>query len=356
MYRQLASILAHMLLRKVLRIHEHGVSNEAVLQRAQISIEAYITRELDCKRQSLQHDSFRCDSLRNEALQQLDWQCDSIKKASTRSSSASVSIVSGCEVACVVCGISYVNREALNAHVTSRHPDIHQQARRTFDRLRHALHGLPICRLCRKQRYDWISLERHVTEGRCERLKPAAAHKLQEAQIIAEVEREEEIDPPAPPASLPAVMPFLEQFRHLLHRRRSMTLSIMRQLFFPCVTGCNQKFTSGLRVHWQKIHKVEWEWVHGEIEAILGSLSSVFQTPCQFCGSKATDGKYRSTKHAHKWPALFQALAVQTLHRADRLPAALTANRGPSLKQSEKQPLYMTQSTLQQLLHFVPRS
>ena len=37
---------------------------------------------------------------------------------------------------------------------------------------------------------------------------------------------------------------------------------------------------------------------------------------------------------------MFQAVALQHLHRSGRLHAHITANRGPSLKQSEKIPMY----------------
>ena len=204
--------------------------------------------------------------------------------------------------------------------------------------------GVPICRLCRGRQYDWISLERHITEGRCPRLKQAAAASLTPDQILAEVEREERRNPPEPPPALTTRAPFLEQHQHILQVSSHALPEHHDQIFTlrdRCAL-CNQQFKSGLRIkpHWQQIHPAEREHSNKDVSSQLGSLQAIFRTPCQFCGSTAKAGNHRSTQHATKCPAMFQAVALQHLHRSGRLHTHITANRGPSLKQSEKTPMY----------------
>ncbi|CAE7320572.1 unnamed protein product [Symbiodinium sp. CCMP2456] len=59
------------MLRKVLRIHEHGVSNQAVLQRAQICPDRVVQDELQNKQIAISKDTLRCAALRDEAVQQI---------------------------------------------------------------------------------------------------------------------------------------------------------------------------------------------------------------------------------------------------------------------------------------------
>ena len=48
--------------------------------------------------------------------------------------------------------------------------------------------------------YDWASMERHITEGRCPRLKQAAAQGRQLSEdVMQQVLQEEKISPPKPP-------------------------------------------------------------------------------------------------------------------------------------------------------------
>ena len=289
------------MLRKVLRVHEHGIPNVTVLLRAKIQPELFVQTELRSKWRAVSHDTLRCDALRAEALLQIDQHQAQASQSFAQCERTLIAVDSPIDAAsCPTCGISFVNQEALNAHISAKHSYIHKQARITFDCLRHALFGVPICRLCRGRQYDWISLERHITEGRCPRLKQAAAASLTPDQILAEVEREEHRNPPEPPPTTRA--PFLEQHQHILQVSSHALPEHHDQIFTlrdRCAL-CNQQFKSGLRIkpHWQQIHPVEWEHSNKDAISQLGSLQAIFRTPCQFCGSTAKAGNHRSTQHA----------------------------------------------------------
>ena len=345
-YRGIISTLAQML-RKVLRIYEHGISNQQVLLQAGIDPAHTLLTELSRRKHSIEQDELRCDAMREGALQRLGDLHAKLEQAINNIKHSLVVVEAPTEaVSCPKCGVLFASRDALSSHYTSKHPEVHVKARITFDRLRHALFGVPVCRLCREQVFDWISLERHITEGRCIKLKNAAASGKAEAEILAEVALEEARNPPIPPDTLQILEPFVASHPEVLSAELHELLGFeqaISTLQSRCAL-CNQRFKSGLRikVHWQTIHSHEWRQVQAETQSTLQSLTPVFRRPCQDCGSEAKQGVHAATQHSDKCPAMFQAVACRLLHLRGLLTENINAARGPALKQSERPPAYQT--------------
>ena len=94
-------------------------------------------------------------------------------------------------VTCPTCGLEYHNQKSLEAHITAQHAQVHLDARTPFDRRAHT----------RQTTYDWASMERHITESRCSRLKSAAALGQSIDRVMQQVMQEERESPPKPPSS-----------------------------------------------------------------------------------------------------------------------------------------------------------
>ena len=173
--RTIQSIFARML-RKILRVHEHGISNRAVLDRAEIQPEAQLRHLLEGKARTLNLEGHQSPELRAPAQQRAQEILREMRRLDAIPRVGLLEIDrTGEAVTCPICGLEYHNQKSLEAHITAKHPQVHRDARTPFDRRAHTLFGLPQCRLCRQSLYDWASMERHITEGRCPRLKSAAA-------------------------------------------------------------------------------------------------------------------------------------------------------------------------------------
>ena len=199
--RALQSILARML-RKVLRIYEHGISNLAVLDRAGINLVGDLRQQLEQKARALEVHGHQSLALAGRTLQRLGSVSDELSRIEHIPVSSLIEVERESETAvCDVCGLEFHNQKSLEAHYTAKHAEVHTKARQAFDRRERTLFGLPQCRLCRQQLYDWASMERHITEGRCARLKQAAARGHSLEQLMQQVLEDESRVPPKPPNS-----------------------------------------------------------------------------------------------------------------------------------------------------------
>ena len=187
------------MLRKILRIHEHGVSNEEVLQRAGLQPVEQLRSLLQGKARALAVDGHQSIALREPAQHRLKDIENELHRIEHLPKAGLIEIdKTGEAVICPQCGLEFHNQKSLEAHYTAKHAHVHRDARTSFDRREHTLFGLPQCRLCRQTLYDWASMERHITEGRCPRLKQAAAQGRSISDVMQQVLQDEKFRHPSP--------------------------------------------------------------------------------------------------------------------------------------------------------------
>ena len=191
-------------LRKVLRIHEEGISNKTVLEKAGLDPHAFFRLQAVSKGESILSDRRRAECIKvqeskhcyrvHQCLLQFEDTSSSILTTLVR-----VPKVEAVSVACPVCGVYYDSQASLQMHMKHKRPEVNEKARLHFRRDLHALHGLPICRFCQVRLFDWRSLEKHITEGTCPRIKELVAQGMSES---ARAEKTAAA-PVAPPKAVP---------------------------------------------------------------------------------------------------------------------------------------------------------
>ena len=143
-------------LRKVCRVHEYDVSNLQVLQRAGFSIIDTLQSRADQQLQQLTLDVQRDPAVSyfeiNSAQQvHRDLQLLATSSADVTSSLQPLSYAE--QVACPTCGVYFASMSGLNQHIHQRHPEIEINAKVDFDRSKHVLFGIPLCRYCHTRFY-----------------------------------------------------------------------------------------------------------------------------------------------------------------------------------------------------------
>eukprot|EP00439_Symbiodinium_sp_Y106_P045279 s4327_g5.t1 len=192
--------------------------------------------------------------------------------------------------------------------------------------------------------YDWISMERHITEGRCVRLKIAAAEGKDIEHVLKQVEEEEAKSPPEPPDSNRVLVTNLDRVPDELLdcelHQLPTKVKLIEKYKMQCALCAQQiKATGHVKTHWQTTHKPAWDGTTGRHVGCEKSKGDI-KRPCQYCGSTAKHGSTDSTHHATKCAPPFQVLAVRRLHRDGTLEQHFHSRRGPALKQREKEPQY----------------
>ena len=276
------------MLRKVLRVHEHGVSNEEVLQRAGIQPVDLLRSLLQGKDRALAIDGHQSNELREPAQHRLKAIADELHRIENLPKAGLVEIDrTGEAVVCPQCGLEFHNQKSLEAHYTAKHAHVHHAARTPFDRREHTLFGLPQCRLCRHTLYDWASMERHITEGRCPRLKQAAAQGHTIEDVMQQVLQEEKISPPKPPteaANLEAQPSAISAaVLECELAQLSQQVSELRKYQNRCIL-CAQlvKVSGHMKLHWQTTHKEAWGLINQDAASGARSLRAIFCRPCEF--------------------------------------------------------------------------
>eukprot|EP00439_Symbiodinium_sp_Y106_P066972 s3590_g11.t1 len=343
--RELRSILARML-RKVLRVYEHGITNQEVLNRASVDLPGVLRQQLLQKRDAAQADPYRAPALVQATVERTQVILVELDRIQALPDSGLIEVDRTEEaVDCPICGLAFPNARSLDAHYSAKHPEIHRDSRTPFNRREHALFGLPQCRLCRARLFDWASLERHITEGRCARLKQATAEGKSHAQLMQQVLTEEISSPPIPPSQIEAATTAQQQFPDELLRCPLSTLpghaKVVAGYTYQCIL-CSQrvKDSGHMKNHWRAIHFDAWQAARQDALSSAQSLRSTFTRPCQYCGSMAKHGNNNATHHATKCSPLFQVLAARKLQREGSLEMHMQACRGPALKQREKPKQY----------------
>ena len=213
-----------------------------------------------------------------------------------------------------------------------------------FDRAQHCLYGTPTCRFCRQRLTDWQSMRKHLTQGMCPALKTTFASGQTLEQILVEVIAEEAKDPPPPPAAEWKQETPLIQSQHEVLTVPNHQLAAHAKFIKSCAGQCvlcRQRVAGpgNIKTHWRTGHPAAWKRTSAAADSLAGSMSAIFQSPCQFCGSQA---KEDSKAHSRKCPSFFQIAAT-------RQPQRRTTHFSSQLLQSRTSP---TLSILHMSLQF----
>ena len=131
-------------LRKLLRVHQKGQSNEMVLMQAGLSL----TRQARSLKMDVQRDAV-LRQLEDERSAQVALQLQAISERGLHASLVQVEAPDATPTACPVCGIILASAAGLHQHLHQKHPEVAAAASINFRREEHSLFGLPHCRFCR---------------------------------------------------------------------------------------------------------------------------------------------------------------------------------------------------------------
>ena len=321
--RKVSSVIAgHM--RKILRVYEHGISNDAVLQRAKIDPLAMLLAGAQNLQQTIVQDTLRGHGLKQKELTRIRTICEQLQAHAAQPQGTSILFVrkaEACEIACPECGVYFGSREGLAQHLRKKHPETADRARIDFDRAKHSLFGIPMCRFCQSRLHDWSSLSKHLQDGNCAWVKEKVATGYSPSELPSIIEDNEARNPPRVPHDL-LEMQSLERARQMLDEPVTILKTQGHQLMClakQCVL-CAQRVrhATKIKTHWQQQHASAWDLGKSSAHSGAQSLVAIFSRPCQFCGSGAKD----SRDHATKCPAIFQFLAA----KAGRKPVSADEN------------------------------
>ena len=338
---------AAMHLRKILRIHTKGHSNEAVLQQAQLELLPHLQRGAQQQAHSISADVQRSTALRwqeAERIQQIHEQLEIIQSQGLSQTMVQIPEAEVRQIACTICGQIFPTAAGLHQHVHQRHPEIEQAASIDFRRDKHSLFGLPHCRFCHHRLGSWQMLTKHITQGMCLRIKLALGKGQSIAKLLDEIEVEEQHYPPERPAGdegdIHSVM-IPETLKQLIQATPLRELHLHSQVWRSHASQCwlcGQRLVQASRIktHWQSSHQDVWHRcrLHATTEA--ASLSSLFSRPCAFCKSNARDAKL----HARQCPVMFQILSLRWLHAQASLTELDPGHKPKAHKQKAAPPAY----------------
>ena len=329
-------------LRKVLRVHEHGVSNQHILQQADLCpLEFFKTQaEQLCSR--ISQDTTRSPDILVLEATQLQEHCrelHGICDLQPHLTLVELDPKHG-SVACGRCGLLFASEDGLTMHVLRKHPELHHHAGVPFNKRAHSLFGLSVCRLCRTHLNDWNSLRKHIACGTCSVLKDAAMHGHTIESVMSQVLQMEKVNPPEPPVPI-------EEVRHIHEFEPWMTsplpqaledVSLHRRLHQACAL-CSQRLVgmSRIKTHWKASHPLTWQLICHQVPGAMRSLKAAFSSPCRFCGSKARN----PDQHCLQCPVVFQVCAVREVCRAQRLSEAMNESTGILARQDKANPAYL---------------
>ncbi|CAE7684233.1 unnamed protein product [Symbiodinium necroappetens] len=331
-------------MRKLHRVHEHGITNASVLERAGLDHRKQLHIRSQQQLRCLQQDTERATFLIETELQQATVLHSEIEQLALLDTSTCLTPINRRHITpmtCPVCGVTFDGAPSLHKHIQAKHPDLNKAARIHFNRAEHSLFGLPFCRFCRVRCGDWHALEKHTTQGMCMRLKQGFAANLSLAEILDQVRAEEKATPPTPPAEHIIQTQATELCQHVVFQTPLHEVpkhfAYIRSFADVCAL-CGQRLQQASRVksHWQRQHARAWDLAQQDAASTAKSMLAVFNTPCQFCGSTAKNTK----QHVDKCSAFFQVAAIRHLLHQGHLVATLTAQKAPALKPHETQPAY----------------
>ena len=320
-------------LRKILCIHEHGRTNQSVFEEAGLHVLQDLQRPAQKQLVSLQRDDQRgvvLRSLEHSRAEHIHQQMQHLAETPNTGRLQWQAPLSS-HLPCTTCGVYFAGAGSLAQHIHQRHPEIEKASSCVFRREEHSLCGVPICRLCHTRLAKWQTLEKHISQGRCIRLKGE--------KLMQDIREEECLHPPVPPdRSVPHVTPLALQ-DHSVFRAKThelpQHLDIIRSWGTQCML-CGQRVLdkSRIKTHWQKSHPEAWRLCHHQARSLARSLCATFLVPCRYCDSKAKDSK----EHAVQCPALFQILSVRWLRERVKDIKDVIGYKPTSVKESMSEP------------------
>ena len=332
-------------LRKVLRVHEHGVSNLQVLAKADLNPMQFFVDNGNALLERICRDESRSEAMlciEKAAAEENMQLLKSVSVMQPHSSIVEVDPVAaqGGHV-CPTCGLAFASEDGLTMHIRHRHVDVHVKAGVEFNRGTHSLFGLSVCRLCRRHLVNWGALHKHITTGTCPRLKDSYAREITHTALLDMVAEEEKINPPQMPAQLPEVQD-VGEYAEWMDAPISLVLqdrALHQRLRAGCAI-CKQRLVgiNRIKTHWRLSHQAAWNRVGGTVQGSLRGLRSIFLSPCQFCGSKARD----TSKHALQCPVMYQVCAVRELHKLHFLSEARQESKPVQARQDKEAPRYLS--------------
>ena len=329
-------------LRKVLRVFEHGISNQQVLQQAELDPLAFFRDQAEQLRARIMQDSARSPAVVEPEQQQIQDNhkvVHAICDLQPHLPLLEVDQLHG-SFECGRCGLLFATEEGRTMHVKHKHPDLHCQAGIPFSRRAHSLFGLSMCRLCRVHLHDWGSLRKHIASGTCQVLKEAAACGQTIGAVMDMVAEQERLHPPIPPAPLAEVR-HVEAHEPWMSSPLPEALAdehLHRRLGQACAL-CGQRLIGMAKVksHWQATHPKAWKLAQHRAMGEMQSLKATFTVPCRYCGSHARS----SSQHSKQCHVLFQLCAIREVFRAKQIDAVLSESTQVIRRQDKYNPEYL---------------
>ncbi|CAE7508638.1 unnamed protein product [Symbiodinium necroappetens] len=155
-----------------------------------------------------------------------------------------------------------------------------------LDRVGPVLH-LDMLMFTRQTLFDWASMERDITGGRCPRLKKAAAEGKSMEQVMQQVQQEETDSPPKPPSTASQLAPTP---RSIPSQLLSCTLASLREhaqeiakFQYQCILRAQIIKAKGhMKTHWQTIHIEAWASSQQDATSGARSMRATFLRYWQF--------------------------------------------------------------------------
>ena len=208
----------------------------------------------------------------SEAVQHSQHQLQSLRHFRQKQETA---VVEGTPVvSCQDCDRTFTSEQGSRLHRAKQHPDsVERYVPERFDRAKHSVDGLPICRACGAQFKQWPGLLSHLLSGACP--KPQALKDL---------------DASTDSSTLPSHLESLaravaEAPRHQLPKiARNQDSSALLSQCLQC--GLWTPGYTKLKSHVRKVHAQLWAACQEQVSKTRGSFAT--HTPkglkCPFCG------------------------------------------------------------------------
>ncbi|CAE7244681.1 RXLR78 [Symbiodinium sp. CCMP2456] len=201
---------------------------------------------------------------------------------------------------CELCGASFETAQGVHLHRSKIHPEsIDRFIPDQFDRLKHAVEGMPQCAACLHIFKQWKGLRGHLLSGAC----PSPA-KLRELSISSHAAE----GPVA--AALQAIRVDLAALpEHLLGvRARRPVNDVLNHRCLVCNFWTPDR--TKVKSHFRQAHPQDWRRLHASTAKLCAgySFQLIKGQMCPFCGYKVHDRR----NHPEQCPVLYQ-LASQWL-------------------------------------------
>ena len=315
-------------LRKVLRMHEKGTTNKAILEAATLDVTSILLEQARGQLSRIQSREVEgCALVCRIERERVGVVLEQLETFTTQVSQGRLQAVVADQaprVECPICGIEFAGDYGLQMHIKAKHTEINQRSPIDFVRSKHSLHGAPFCRFCHARCYNWQALEKHIAEGACPRIKDALARDITIEVLYEQVLQEEAANPPVPPSELACTTTqFLDSKHPVLtcpFHEVPTHLNAFDTLRLRCgLCGQVLREANTVKTHWRSTHPLAWEYVRVEAERAAKAMSAIFVSPCRFCGLS----NKQASQHATRCPAFFQVSALRWIQSTGKDPLVL---------------------------------